>query len=215
MFTVYTLAIPRPPIICAVLVIQGQVRIRAKANFLCASGRWKRRPAHAHHLSVLQPSSARARASCQPCGCTIKEKERSGIVRRMVSFLSLAPGLELCIQLVASERCPLSSTTWFYARSDCRNDGPHHNYGSAIHAQELVRVLVLNWPECHGRGALVTINTRWQGCLAHVQLTQSCTLRGLGGGRDQGRYVRASPIPYPQPIPAPNRHEQQLRCGPY
>ncbi len=29
------------------------------------------------------------------------------------------------------------------------------------------------------------------------------TLRGAGGGRDQGRYARASPIPYPEPIPYP------------
>jgi hypothetical protein len=41
------------------------------------------------------------------------------------------------------------------------------------------------------------------------------TLRGVGGRRDQGRYARASQIPYPQPIPAPNRHEQQLTCRLY
>jgi hypothetical protein len=32
------------------------------------------------------------------------------------------------------------------------------------------------------------------------------TLRGVGGGRYQGRYARASPIPYPQPWLSPSPH---------
>ncbi len=51
--------------------------------------------------------------------------------------------------------------------------------------------------------------TLWRDYLKEPRRNQSSPLTR------QRKLLVASPIPYPQPIPAPNRHEQQLRCGQY